>query len=96
MKMVIPVLGILIRRIHIFLDLLDPDPVVRGMDPDPNPSGLSSKNSEKNLDSFCFVTDFLSLKNDVSVPSKSNKQFRVGVLRLKSKITGSASGSCAG
>jgi hypothetical protein len=36
-----------------------------------------SKNSKKNLDSYCFVTffDFLSLKNDVNVvPSKSNKQ----------------------
>jgi hypothetical protein len=31
---------------------------------------------KKNLDSFYFVTlfDFLSLKNDVNVPSKSNKQ----------------------
>jgi hypothetical protein len=30
----------------------------------------------KNLDSFHFVTlfDFLSLKNDVNVPSKSNKK----------------------
>ncbi len=36
----------------------------------------SCKNSKKNLDSYYFVTlfDFLSLKNDVNVPSKSNKQ----------------------
>jgi hypothetical protein len=36
----------------------------------------SCKNSKKNLDSYYFVTlfDFLSLKNDVIVPSKSNKQ----------------------
>jgi hypothetical protein len=36
----------------------------------------SCKNLKKNLDSFYFVTllDFLSLKNDVNVPSKSNKQ----------------------
>ncbi len=42
-----------------------PDPLVRGMDPDP-----------ENLDSYYFVTlfDFLSLKNYVNVPSKSNKQ----------------------
>jgi hypothetical protein len=38
-----------------------------------------SKNCKKNLDSYCFVTcsfahDFLSLKNDVDVPSKSNKE----------------------
>ncbi len=34
------------------------------------------KNSKKNLNSFYFVTlfDFLSLKNDVNGPSKSNKQ----------------------
>jgi len=34
------------------------------------------KNSKKNLDSFYFVTlfDFLSLKNDVNVASKSNKK----------------------
>ncbi len=34
------------------------------------------KNSKKNLDSYYFVTlfDFLSLKNDVNVPSKSTKQ----------------------
>jgi hypothetical protein len=34
------------------------------------------KNSKKNCDSYYFVTRFvfLSLKNDVNVPSKSNKQ----------------------
>jgi hypothetical protein len=32
-----------------------------------------SKNRRKNHDSYCFVTalDFLSLENDLSVPSKS-------------------------
>ncbi len=37
---------------------------------------LSCKNSKKNLDSYYFVTlfNFLSLKNDVNVPSKNNKQ----------------------
>jgi hypothetical protein len=36
----------------------------------------SCKYSKKNLYSFYFVTllDFLSLKNDVNLPSKSNKQ----------------------
>jgi len=36
----------------------------------------SCKNSKKNLDSYSFVTlfDFLSLKKDVNVPSKRNKQ----------------------
>jgi hypothetical protein len=55
----------------------DPDPLVRGMDsaPDPDPS-IIMQNSKKNLDSNYFVTlfDFLSLKNYVNVPSKSNKQ----------------------
>jgi len=56
-----------------FLGLPDPDPLVRGMDLDL----LSSyKNCKKNLDSYYFVTlfDFLSLPNDVTVSSKSNKQ----------------------
>ncbi len=53
----------------------DPDPLVRGMNPDPDPSS-SCKNNMKNLESYYFVTifDFLSLKNNVNVPSKSNKQ----------------------
>jgi hypothetical protein len=65
-----------------------PDPLVRGMDPDPDPviniqSRIwirillsSCKNSKKNFDSYYFVTlfDFLCVKNDVNVASKSNKQ----------------------
>ncbi len=56
-----------------FLGLPDPDPLVRGMDPDPS---IIMHNSKKNLDSYYFVTlfDFLSLKYDVNVPSKSNEQ----------------------
>jgi hypothetical protein len=36
----------------------------------------SCKNSKKNLDSYYFVTlfEFLSLKNDVNLASKSHKQ----------------------
>ncbi len=58
-----------------FLGLPDPDPQVRGMDPDPDPS-IIMQNSKKNHDFYYFETilDFLSLKNDVNVPSKSNKQ----------------------
>ncbi len=44
------------------------------LDPDLDPSIINSK---KTLDSYYFVTrfDFLSLKNDLNVPSKkSNKQ----------------------
>jgi hypothetical protein len=42
------VLGIRIRRISIFLDLPDPDPIVRSMDPDPAPNvSLSHKGVEQ-------------------------------------------------
>jgi hypothetical protein len=68
----------------VFLGLPDPDPLVRGMepdpdpalDPDPDPSISSCKNSKKNLESSYFVTlfEFLSLKNDVNLASKSHKQ----------------------
>ncbi len=61
----------------------------------------SCKNSKKNLDSYYFVTlfDFLSLKNDVNVPSKSNKQkklckkisFLLASWRSMTKIAGSGS-----
>jgi hypothetical protein len=56
-----------------FVGLLDLDPLVTGPDPDLLPS---SKSSKKNLDSYCFVAfyNFLSLINDVNVPSKSNMQ----------------------
>jgi hypothetical protein len=62
-----------------FLGLPDPDPLVRGMDPalDPDPDPfIIMKKSKKNLNSYYFATlfDFLSLKIDVNVPSKSNKQ----------------------
>ncbi len=66
-------LRIRIRRILRYLGLLDPDPdpLVRDMDPDP-----SSKNSKKTLDSYVLglLFDFLPLKNDVNIPSQSNKQ----------------------
>jgi hypothetical protein len=32
-----------IHRIHVFLGLLDPDPLVRGMDPDLDPSNIKKK-----------------------------------------------------
>jgi hypothetical protein len=40
-----PVMRIRIRRIHVFLSLLDPDtdPLVRGMDPDQDPSITKQK-----------------------------------------------------
>ncbi len=51
------------------LGLPDPDPLVRGMDPDPDPaldpdSFIIKQNSKKNLDFYYIGTlfDFLSLK----------------------------------
>ncbi len=43
-----------------FLGLLDPDPdqLVRGMHPDPDPSFIMQK-SNKNLDSYGFVASLL-------------------------------------
>jgi hypothetical protein len=71
-----------------FLGLLDPVPLVRGMDPD-RILLSSSKNSKKTLDSYCFVISFWLFvfekwKNDVNVPSKSNKQknFFIGLLKV--------------
>jgi hypothetical protein len=87
-----PVLRIRIRihRIHMFLGLQDPypDPLVRGMDPDPF---ITMQKSKKNLDSYYFVTlfDFLSLKNDVNVLQKVisrknsvKKLFFAGILKV--------------
>ncbi len=39
----------------------------------PGPSIIQQK-CKKNIDSYYFVTFFLSLRNDLNVPSKSNKQ----------------------
>jgi hypothetical protein len=51
-----------------------PDPPVRCINPDPAIN--MQKNCKKNFDSYCwatFILTFLSLENDVNVPSKSNK-----------------------
>ncbi len=65
-------------RSYIPTSVADPNP-----DPDPPDPHVwiwillsSCKNSKKNLDSYYFVTlfDFLSLKNDADLASKSNKQ----------------------
>jgi hypothetical protein len=50
-----------IHRIHVCLGLPDPDPLVRGMDPDPS---IIMQNNKKNHESYYFVTlfDFLSFK----------------------------------
>jgi hypothetical protein len=60
----------------VFFGLPDPDPLVRDLDPDPDPLVRYMDPDKKNLEPRYFVTlfDFLSLKNNVNVPSKSNKQ----------------------
>jgi hypothetical protein len=75
-QLFLAVLRIRIRRIRMFLGLLnsDPAPLVRDTDPAP----LSSKKSKKNPPYFLlfcdFSFDFLSLKNDVHLASKSYKR----------------------
>jgi hypothetical protein len=44
----------------------DPDPLVRGMDPAPDPSMI--------LTFLLLLYDFLSLRNDMNLALKSNKQ----------------------
>jgi hypothetical protein len=63
-----------IRRIHLYLGFPDPHPDL--LEKQIRILPLSRKNSKKNIDSYCFVTSliFLSLKNYINVPSKSNKK----------------------
>jgi hypothetical protein len=66
---------VIIMNYYIFSSVADPDPSDPGMflgllDPAPDPlvrGGSASKNSKKNLDSYCIVTCFyfLSLRKDV-------------------------------
>jgi hypothetical protein len=74
-----------------FLGVLDPDPLVRGMDQDPDPSIIKPKVVRKTLFSTVFgdFFYFLPLKTDVKVPSKSSMRknflqhsFFVGVLKV--------------
>jgi hypothetical protein len=44
-----------IHRVHMFLGFLDPDPLVRGMDPDPS---IIKRIIKKTVDFCCFVTSF--------------------------------------
>jgi hypothetical protein len=63
--MLLSVLRIRIR-IHRFLGLLDPDPLVRGMDPAPDPDLDPSIIMQKEKSRFLLFCDsffFLSLKN---------------------------------
>jgi hypothetical protein len=77
-----------------FLGFLDTDPDLILLS--------SSKNRKKNLDTFCFATSFcpfLSLKNNVNVPWKNNKQIFLLIFcclvswRSMTKITRSRSES---
>ncbi len=70
------------------MGLLDPDPLVRGTDPDPS---IIKQNIKKNLKSYCFVTSLrlLIFEKLCYVPSKSNKQ------KTKEKIgTGTSTWLC--
>jgi hypothetical protein len=72
------VLRIQIRGIHMFLDFLDPDPVVRCVEPEPGPDtdpSVTKKNTVVRrtliLTALILLFVYLSLKNYVNVPSKS-------------------------
>jgi hypothetical protein len=56
-------------RIRRFLGLPDPDPLVRGTDPDP--SIIKQKKVRRTMIPTVL---WISLKNDVNVALKSNKQ----------------------
>ncbi len=80
---------ILIRRILMFLGLLDPDPDSLFICTDP---ALAADPSTKKQKNFCkilistdlwFLFDCLSLKNDVSVPSRRNKHKNYFCWRLE-------------
>jgi hypothetical protein len=60
----------------------DPDPLVRTVDPDPDPSIILLSSSKIVRKTFILTVllpllDFLSLKNEVNVPSKRNKHKNV-------------------
>jgi hypothetical protein len=60
---------------------LDPDP---DLVPDPDPS-IISKNIQKNLDSYCFVTSFLKMMLNVLqkvIRTKTLKANLVGILKV--------------
>jgi hypothetical protein len=60
-----------------FLGLPDPDPLVRGTDPDPSPDFYHQTKIERKTlipTVLSLLYDFLSLKNDVNIPSKNNNQ----------------------
>jgi hypothetical protein len=50
---------------------MDPDPLVRGMDTDSDPSTINKSSKKKTLIStvLCLLNDFLSSKADINVPS---------------------------
>jgi hypothetical protein len=58
-----------------FLGLSDPDPLGRGKDPD-HQAKIVRKTRISTV--LRLIKDFLGVKNDVNVPSKSNKQKNFG------------------
>ncbi len=57
------------------MGLSDQDPIVTGTDPDPDRSTMKlTKYGKPWFLLFCVIFYFLSLKNDVNVASKINKQ----------------------
>jgi hypothetical protein len=61
-------------QIRMFLGLADPDPIVKGTDPDPFYHQAKIERKTLIPTVLLLFYDFLTLKNDANVPSKSNKQ----------------------
>jgi hypothetical protein len=55
-----PVFGIRIRRIRMFLGLLNPDPLVRGTDPDPSHFSYMCSVDQNNSCKIKFNTKFFA------------------------------------
>ncbi len=84
-------------RIRMFLGIPVPDPLIRRIDPDPAPDPSITQAKLPVRKTLIFTVlwllyDFLSLKNDVTVALKGNKQiniekqnFLVAILKVSDK-----------
>ncbi len=72
------------RSLIRILGLSEPHPLARGRGSGSGSFHHRAKIVRKPLIStvFCFLNGLLSVKNDVNVPSKSYKQFFVGILKV--------------
>jgi hypothetical protein len=89
LKFIVEIVLVLAPVFQICKFLGHPDLLIIGTDPDPRILPLPNKNGNQNHDFllFCdFFMTFLSLKNDVNIPSKCNMQKTNFFCILKSRI----------